>query len=103
MCKTSIDFPELKANLKLITETIKTEEVNYLNTLGKGIDMIDNHLKKKSLDAEIVFTLYDTYGFPYEITEEIATEHNIKLDKQGFEKLMQKQKNRARDENSFYR
>ncbi len=102
VCKTSIDFPELKANLKLITETIKTEEVNYLNTLGKGIDMIDNHLKKKkSLDAEIVFTLYDTYGFPYEITEEIATEHNIKLDKQGFEKLMQKQKNRARDENSF--
>ena len=83
VCKTSIDFPELKANLKLITETIKTEEVNYLNTLGKGIDMIDNHLKKKkSLDAEIVFTLYDTYGFPYEITEEIATEHNIKLDKQ---------------------
>ena len=93
ICNSSKDFPELKANSSKIIETIKTEEIKYLKTLGKGIELIDNHLETKSqLDGETVFKLYDTYGFPFEITEEIANEKNIKIDKAGYEKLMKSKK-----------
>jgi alanyl-tRNA synthetase len=102
ICNTSSDFPDLKTNINKISETIKTEEIKYLKTLGKGIDMIDAHLKNNStLDADTIFTLYDTYGFPYEITEEIALENKISLDKQGYEKLMLAQKEKARGSKSF--
>jgi alanyl-tRNA synthetase len=101
-CNTSSDFPDLKTNINKISETIKTEEIKYLKTLGKGIDMIDAHLKNNAtLDADTIFTLYDTYGFPYEITEEIALENKISLDKQGYEKLMLAQKEKARGSKSF--
>ena len=102
ICKSSDDYPDLKKNKKIIVELIKNEEINYLKTLGKGIDIIENHLKKKKpLDSDMVFMLYDTYGFPYEITEEIAFENNLKLDRKGFDKLMIEQKKRARNEKSF--
>ena len=102
ICNTSSDFPDLKTNINKISETIKTEEIKYLKTLGKGIDMIDAHLKNNAtLDADTIFTLYDTYGFPYEITEEIALENKISLDKQGYEKLMLAQKEKARGSKSF--
>jgi alanyl-tRNA synthetase len=102
ICNTSSDFPDLKKNINKISEIIKTEEIKYLKTLGKGIDMIDAHLKNNaSLDADTIFTLYDTYGFPYEITEEIALENKISLDKQGYEKLMLAQKEKARGNKSF--
>ena len=59
-------------------------------------------LKTKSqLDGETVFKLYDTYGFPFEITEEIANEKNIKIDKDGYEKLMEEQKTNARNTKTF--
>ncbi len=102
VCKTSNDFPNLKKDMKKIIDTIQTEEKKYLKTLGKGIDIIENYLKThKSLNGETVFNLYDTYGFPYEITEEIALEKNIKIDKKGYEKLMLIQKNKARSNKSF--
>jgi len=102
VCNTSKDFPNLKKDMTKIVDTIKTEEIKYLKTLGKGIEIIDNYLKThKSLSAETVFTLYDTYGFPYEITEEIASEKNIKIDKKGYEKLMLEQKSKARSSKSF--
>ncbi len=102
VCNISNDFPDLKKNINKISETIKTEEIKYLKTLGKGIDMIDEHLKNNNkLDADMIFTLYDTYGFPYEITEEIALEKKITLDKDGYEKLMLAQKERARGSKSF--
>ena len=64
--------------------------------------MIDEHLKNNNkLDADMIFTLYDTYGFPYEITEEIALEKKITLEKNGYEKLMLAQKERARGSKSF--
>ena len=91
-------FLNLKSIHQKIVETIKTEEIKYLKTLGKGIELIDDHLETKSeLDGETVFKLYDTYGFPFEITEEIANEKNIKIDKAGYEKLMEKQKTNARN------
>ncbi|MGB1984630.1 MAG: alanine--tRNA ligase-related protein, partial [Porticoccaceae bacterium] len=102
VCNISNDFPDLKKNINKISETIKTEEIKYLKTLGKGIDMIDEYLKNNNkLDADMIFTLYDTYGFPYEITEEIALEKKITLDKDGYEKLMLAQKERARGSKSF--
>ena len=102
ICNSSKEFPELRVNSSKIVETIKTEEIKYLKTLGKGIDLIDNHLKTKSqLDGETVFKLYDTYGFPFEITEEIANEKNIKIDKAGYEKLMEEQKSNARSTKIF--
>jgi alanyl-tRNA synthetase len=102
ICNVSSDFPDLKKNINKISETIRTEEMKYLKTLGKGIEMIDSHLKKNStLDADTIFTLYDTYGFPYEITEEIALENKISLDKKGYEKLMLAQKEKARGSKSF--
>ena len=102
VCEKSKDFPSLKKDIIKIVDTIKTEETKYLKTLGKGIDIIESHLKKhKSLDAEMIFTLYDTYGFPYEITEEIASEKNITLDKKGYDNLMLEQKNKARKNKSF--
>ena len=102
ICNSSKDFPELKVNSSKIVETIKTEEIKYLKTLGKGIELIDDHLETKSeLDGETVFKLYDTYGFPFEITEEIANEKNIKIDKAGYEKLMEKQKTNARNTKIF--
>ena len=102
VCNSCKDFPNLKKDINKIIDTIKTEEIKYLKTLGKGIDIIDDYLKTNtSLTGETVFTLYDTYGFPYEITEEIAKEKNIKIDKKGYEKLMLDQKNKARGSKSF--
>ena len=102
ICNSSKDFPELKVNSSKIVETIKTEEIKYLKTLGKGIELIDDHLETKSqLDGQTVFKLYDTYGFPFEITEEIANEKNIKIDKAGYEKLMKDQKSNARSTKIF--
>ena len=102
ICTSSKDFPELKKNLAKIVDTIKSEEQKYLKTLGKGIELIDDFLKNKSnLDAETIFMLYDTYGFPFEITQEIAAEKNITIDKDGYEKLMMNQKESARNKKAF--
>lgn len=102
ICTSSKDFPELKTNLAKIVDTIKSEEQKYLKTLGKGIELIDDFLKNKSyLDAETIFMLYDTYGFPFEITQEIASEKNIMIDKDGYEKLMMNQKESARNKKAF--
>ena len=102
ICTSSKDFPELKKNLAKIVDTIKSEEQKYLKTLGKGIELIDDFLKNKSnLDAETIFMLYDTYGFPFEITQEIASEKNIMIDKDGYEKLMMNQKESARNKKAF--
>jgi len=102
VCKDSTDFPSLRKDVTKIIDIIKTEEIKYLKTLGKGMEIIDEYLKThKSLSGDTIFNLYDTYGFPYEITEEIAAEKNIKIDKKGYEKLMFEQKNKARGNKSF--
>jgi len=102
VCDNSPDFPELKKNKSKIVDTIRTEEDKYLKTLGIGIDLIETHLKKESkLDADTIFQLYDTYGFPIEITEEIAKEKNIEIDKSGYEKLMSAQKIKAKSNQGF--
>ena len=86
----------------IIKDMLKTEEDNYLNTLSNGLELIKKLTKNKNeLNGENIFQLYDTYGFPSEIVEEIAAEKNIKLDLIGFKKLMDVQKLQSRKNSNF--
>ena len=90
-------YNELISKSKLIKETLKTEENNYLNTLSKGLELINKLTKSRNeLSGENIFKLYDTYGFPSEIIQEIAVEKNLKLDLDKFNDLMQSQKKQSR-------
>ena len=95
-------FPELKAQQKQITAIIKQEEITFLNTLGKGIRLIDkriNELKTEKKDifpGNDAFTLYDTLGFPVDLTQLILKENDMKVDLRGFEEEMKKQKQRSK-------
>ena len=85
-----------------IKDTLKTEEKNYLKTLSNGLELINKLTKNKNeLSGENIFQLYDTYGFPSEIVEEIAVEKNIKLDLKGFNKLMNNQRSKSRKNSNF--
>ena len=87
---------------KLIQETLKDEEENYLNTLSKGLDLINKLTKSKNeLSGENIFKLYDTFGFPSEIIQEIAAEKKLKLDMKQFSSLMDKQKLTSRKASNF--
>ena len=95
-------YPELIAQKALIENVIKEEENAFLRTLDRGIRMLDDLMAKCSgtISGTDAFTLYDTYGFPIDLTELIATEHNLKVDLEGFAAELEKQKNRARNATS---
>ena len=96
-------FPELKAQQTLITKVIKEEEESFLRTLDKGIAMLNNAMEKlkaegkNQLDGVQAFRLFDTYGFPLDLTELICRENNFTVDEEQFNVEMQKQKERARN------
>ncbi len=92
------DYPELKRQQKLIENVIREEELSFLKTLEKGIKLLDNIIKKgdKVISGTDAFVLYDTYGFPLDLTELIAKENGISVDTEAFDSEMQKQKERAR-------
>ena len=96
-------YPELPAQKNLIKKVIKEEEDSFLRTLDKGIRLLDeemNSLKKEgktTLSGKNAFTLYDTYGFPLDLTELILRENGLDLDHKGFDEEMKKQKDRARN------
>ena len=100
--KFEVAYPDLKKNLGNIRKIVKIEEEKFSNTLDQGIQLvnqeIDNLLAngKNKLDGEISFKLYDTYGFPYELTEEIAEERGITVLREEFEAKMEEQKEKAR-------
>ncbi len=95
-------YPNLINKKNMISETLLLEEKNYLDTLEKGLTLIDKITKKSNtISGEEIFKLYDTYGFPREITEEIAREKGFKLDLMGFKKLMELQKQRSKESNNF--
>jgi len=95
-------YNDLIVKESAIKDTLKNEENNYLNTLSNGLDLINKLTKsKKHLTGENIFQLYDTYGFPSEIVEEIAAENDIKLDLKGFKKLMEKQRVQSRKNSNF--
>ena len=92
-------FPELKKQHELITRVIQEEESSFLRTLDKGIDRFNNHvdsLKGKTIDGGFAFELYDTFGFPIDLTELMAREKGLNVDIQGFNEGLQKQKERSR-------
>ena len=94
-------YPELVAQQKLVERVIKEEEEAFLRTLDKGIKLMDNIMEKSRADKRIAgvdaFTLYDTYGFPIDLTELIAAENGFTVDMEGFNVELGKQKERARN------
>ena len=96
-------YPELPAQRELIMRVIKEEEEAFLRTLDKGMALLDEAMKrarandKKQISGDEAFTLYDTYGFPLDLTELILKENGMTLDKAGFDVRMQEQKQRARN------
>ncbi|MDE6646584.1 MAG: alanine--tRNA ligase [Prevotella sp.] len=96
-------FPELKAQQTLITKVIKEEEDSFLRTLEKGINMLNDDTDKlkaegkSQLDGVQAFRLFDTYGFPLDLTELICRENDFTVDEEQFNVEMQKQKERARN------
>jgi len=97
-------FPELQKQQELVTKVIKEEEESFLRTLGKGIKLMDNLMAKyestKVIPGEDAFILYDTYGFPPDLSELIAREHGFSIDTASFEKELEKQKERSRNATS---
>lgn len=95
-------FPELSKQLDFVTKVVKEEEESFLRTLDKGLKRIDDILSDTAvrnagrLSGKDVFELYDTYGFPVDLTRLIAAENKLSVDEAGFETEMQKQKQRSR-------
>ncbi|MDO8518731.1 MAG: alanine--tRNA ligase [Deltaproteobacteria bacterium] len=95
-------YPELKKNHDFIARVIKTEEERFLETLENGLQLINAEIaaleksKKKGLSGEVAFKLYDTFGFPADLTQLIADEKGLSVDMAAFDREMEKQKERAR-------
>ncbi len=90
-------YPELVANKQKVIDTIKKEEERFAKTLDRGYKLLDEFIaQKKDIDGESAFKLYDTFGFPYELTKEIAQESGLNVDEAGFKAAMQEQKDRAK-------
>lgn len=90
-------YPDLVKNKAKIIDTIKKEEERFNKTLDRGYKLLDEFIvNKKDIDGENAFKLYDTYGFPLELTKEIAEENGLKVDEEGYKAAMQEQKERAK-------
>ena len=90
-------YPDLVKNKQKIIDTIKKEEERFAKTLDRGYKMLDEFIdNKKDIDGESAFKLYDTFGFPFELTKEIAAEQGLNVDEAGFKAAMQEQKERAK-------
>ncbi|MDC9582171.1 alanine--tRNA ligase [Xenorhabdus sp. PR6a] len=95
---------ELKQQQALVEQVLKTEEEQFARTLERGLQLLDEELANLSgdtLDGETVFRLYDTYGFPVDLTADVCRERNIKVDEAGFEAAMENQRRRARESSGF--
>ncbi|WP_417883827.1 alanine--tRNA ligase [Vibrio rumoiensis] len=99
---------ELKKQQPVVEKVLRIEEENFARTLDRGmailndaIDAMDSQDGEKVLDGETVFKLYDTYGFPADLTNDVARERNVAIDEDGFEKAMEAQRQRAREAGQF--
>ncbi|HDB9382755.1 TPA: alanine--tRNA ligase [Escherichia coli] len=95
---------DLKRQQAQVEQVLKTEEEQFARTLERGLALLDEELAKLSgdtLDGETVFRLYDTYGFPVDLTADVCRERNIKVDEAGFEAAMEEQRRRAREASGF--
>ena len=96
-------FPELIEKQAQIIETLKAEETRFAQTLETGMALLEDALSGslKKLDGKIIFKLYDTYGFPYDLTADICRERQVEMDEDGFNKEMEAQRARARAAQHF--
>lgn len=97
-------YPELKQQQAHIERVLKTEEEQFAKTLEQGLKILEQdlaELKGKVIPGDVVFKLYDTYGFPVDLTADIARERELTVDEEGFEREMQAQRERARSASAF--
>ena len=97
-------YPILKKNSALIQANILQEEEQFASTLVQGMSLLKEevkNLKGKTISGELIFKLYDTYGFPPDMTADFARENNLKVDLKGYEQSMNKQKERGREASAF--
>jgi alanyl-tRNA synthetase len=97
-------YPELTANRELIEKVLKTEEEQFSRTLERGMSILNNALSELTSDVvpgELVFKLYDTYGFPADLTNDVAREKNLSIDEEGFQAAMAAQRKRAQQASQF--
>ena len=97
-------YPALKAQQSIIEGVLAKEEAAFAKTLDKGMQILEAdmaNVKDKTISGETVFKLYDTYGFPQDLTADIAREKDLEIDWEGFEKAMEEQRQRARASSNF--
>ncbi len=97
-------FPELRAQQETIVRLLKSEEEQFAKTLEQGLKILEQDLADldgKVIPGDVVFKLYDTYGFPMDLTADIARERDLEVDEAGFEVAMEAQRERARSSSSF--
>jgi len=97
-------YPELKKNLANVEKVLKREEERFLETLDQGMSILDESISKLTssvIDGKTVFKLYDTFGFPVDLTADVAREKGLSLDMEGFDIEMEKQRHRARASGDF--
>ncbi|PRD14317.1 alanine--tRNA ligase [Pantoea coffeiphila] len=95
---------ELQRQQAQVEQVLKSEEEQFAKTLERGLALLDDELEKlqgDTLDGETVFRLYDTFGFPVDLTADVCRERNLKIDEEGFERAMEQQRQRARDASGF--
>ena len=97
-------YPELKKNLANVEKILKREEDRFLETLDQGMSILEESISKltsSEIDGKTVFKLYDTFGFPVDLTADVAREKGLTLDMEGFDLEMEKQRHRARVSGDF--
>ena len=93
-------YPEIREKGDFVSQVVKSEEERFLETMDRGLELLNQEIaklgKKKKLSGKVVFSLYDTYGFPVDLTEDITRNDGIEIDRGGFEKEMEKQRTKSR-------
>lgn len=93
-------YPEIAERTGLVEQVVRNEEVRFLETIDRGLELLGGEIEarreQKILPGNVVFKLYDTFGFPVDLTGDIAREHGLEIDSEGFEKEMEKQKKQSR-------
>jgi len=96
-------YPELIERKSYVTEVVRNEEERFADTLGKGLGLLEQEIKTvrqsggSALNGEVAFRLYDTYGFPRDLTEDFLSSEGLTLDRAGFDRAMEEQRTRARE------
>ncbi|MDX1266415.1 MAG: alanine--tRNA ligase, partial [Oceanisphaera sp.] len=106
LCEQMSDaYPELNTQRAVIEKVLRLEEEQFARTLGRGLQLLEDAIAElgdaKVLPGEVVFKLYDTYGFPADLTADVLRDRELSIDEAGFETLMQQQRERAKEASNF--